>query len=58
MTEFILVLTATASKDEAQAIADVAVEQHVAAAVHIIGPLASTYRWQNNTKWWCLAMNT
>lgn len=40
MTEFILVLTATASKDEAQAIADVTVEQRLAAAVHIIGPAA------------------
>jgi periplasmic divalent cation tolerance protein len=58
MLEYILVLTNTASLAEAQAIADAAVEARLAAAVQIIGPVQSTYRWQGNVEkteeWICL----
>jgi periplasmic divalent cation tolerance protein len=58
MAEFILVLTATSSKEEAQTIADVAVDQRVAAAVQIVGPITSTYRWNDQKEqaeeWLCI----
>jgi periplasmic divalent cation tolerance protein len=54
----ILVLTGTASREEAQAIADAAVGQGVAAAAQVIGPVASTYRWRaqltHAEEWLCL----
>ena len=58
MTEFLLVLTATSSPDEAQAIADGAVEKQLAAAVHVIGPITSTFRWnqqhETTQEWLCV----
>ena len=58
MTEFILVLTATPSQDEAQAIADASVDKQLAAAVQVIGPITSTYRWNNQKEkaqeWLCV----
>src|SRR5262245_57850621 len=58
MSEFILVLTNTNSLAEAQAIADAAVTAHLAAAVQIIGPVQSTYRWHGQIEiaeeWICL----
>ena len=55
---FIVVLTGTSSREEAQAIADAAVERHAAAAAQVIGPVASTYRWQSRLthaeEWLCL----
>ena len=45
MTEFIIVITATPSQEEAQAIAEAAIEQRLAAAVQLIGPIRSTFRW-------------
>jgi periplasmic divalent cation tolerance protein len=58
MSEFILVLTNTSSLAEAQAIADAAVTAHLAAAVQIIGPVQSTYRWHGQLEraeeWICL----
>src|SRR5215475_1532295 len=57
-TPFILVLTGTSSRDEAQAIADAAIEQRLAAAAQVIGPVISTYRWQGQVmhaeEWLCL----
>jgi periplasmic divalent cation tolerance protein len=57
-TPFILVLTGTSSHAEAQAIADAAVEQRLAVAVQVIGPVASTYRWEEQVthaeEWLCL----
>jgi periplasmic divalent cation tolerance protein len=47
MTQYILVLTGTSSRAEAQSIADAAVKQRLAAAVQIIGPVGSTYRWKS-----------
>ena len=57
-TALILVLTGTASREEAQAIADAAVERRIAAAAQVLGPLASTYRWEGRVthaeEWLCL----
>jgi periplasmic divalent cation tolerance protein len=57
-TPFLLVLTGTSSRDEAQAIADAAVEQRLAAPSQVIGPVASTYRWAGQLthaeEWLCL----
>jgi periplasmic divalent cation tolerance protein len=53
-----LVLTGTSSRAEAQSIADAAVEQHLAAAAQIIGPVGSVYRWKSRMEqteeWLCL----
>jgi periplasmic divalent cation tolerance protein len=58
MAEPILVLTNTPSSAEAQAIAGAAVAAHLAAAVQVIGPVASAYRWQGRVEqaeeWICL----
>jgi periplasmic divalent cation tolerance protein len=56
--EYIQVLTATASRDDAQRIAAALVEQRLAACVQVIGPIASTYWWQGRIEqaeeWLCL----
>jgi uncharacterized protein involved in tolerance to divalent cations len=53
-----LVLTATSSRAEAQSIADAAVEQRLAAAAQVIGPVISAYRWksrmEHTEEWLCL----
>jgi periplasmic divalent cation tolerance protein len=57
--EHIQVLTTTASEEEAAAIADVLLERRLAACVQVLGPVASTYRWQGKVErareWQCLA---
>jgi periplasmic divalent cation tolerance protein len=57
-TPFLLVLTGTSSRGEAQAIAAAAVEQRLAAAAQVVGPVASTYRWEGQLthaeEWLCL----
>ncbi|HEX5713526.1 MAG TPA: divalent-cation tolerance protein CutA [Solirubrobacterales bacterium] len=56
--EHIQVLTTAGSEQEAQRIADVLVERRLAACVQIVGPVASTYRWQGEVErareWQCL----
>lgn len=56
--QHMLVLTGTSSRAEAQSIADAAVAQRLAAAVQVIGPVASTYRWKSRIEhaeeWLCL----
>lgn len=59
MTEdYIQVLTATASRDDAQRIATALVELRLAACVQVVGPIASTYWWQGRVEqaeeWLCL----
>lgn len=58
MCDIILVLTATSSQDEAQDIADACVDKQLAAAVQVIGPVTSTYRWNNEKRktpeWLCM----
>jgi periplasmic divalent cation tolerance protein len=59
MTEFIQVTTAINSKEGAQKIAQTLVEQHLAACVHVVGPIVSTYWWQGKIEteeeWTCAA---
>jgi periplasmic divalent cation tolerance protein len=56
--QLLLVLTGTSSRDEAQAIADAAIEQRLAAAAQVFGPVSSTYRWAGQVthaeEWLCL----
>jgi periplasmic divalent cation tolerance protein len=53
-----MVLTTTASRDEAERIARTLVERQQAACVQLVGPIASVYRWQGNVEqsqeWLCL----
>jgi periplasmic divalent cation tolerance protein len=57
-TPLLLVLTGTSSREEAQAIADAAIARRLAAAAQVIGPVASTYRWDqqitHSEEWLCL----
>jgi periplasmic divalent cation tolerance protein len=58
MNQHILIVTGSSSRAEAQSIADAAVEQRLAAAVQIVGPVGSTYRWKSRVEhteeWLCL----
>ena len=57
MTEAIQVVTTVGSQDEAQKLAAALVEARLAACVQVIGPIASTYRWQGkletSQEWLC-----
>jgi len=59
MPEHIQVLTTTASREDAERIARVLVEERLAACVQVLGPISSTYRWQGaietSQEWLCLA---
>ena len=46
MTDFVQVVTAVASKPDAERIAHALVERRLAACVQIVGPIQSVYRWQ------------
>lgn len=46
MTDKIIVLTTTGSREEADRIAQALVESKLAACVNITGPLRSVYRWK------------
>lgn len=50
VSEFIQVLTTTASEDDARRIAGVLVEERLAACVQVAGPITSTYRWQGTVE--------
>ncbi|HEY6408163.1 MAG TPA: divalent-cation tolerance protein CutA [Ktedonobacteraceae bacterium] len=58
MTNFLIILTNTHSKDEAQNIANTLVSKRLASSVNIIGPITSTYWWQDTVvtaeEWQCL----
>jgi len=58
MTDYIQVLTTAGSEEEAARIADLLLDQHLAACVQIIGPIVSRYRWQgkleHEQEWQCL----
>ena len=57
LNSYIQVVTTTARREEAQRIARELVEARLAACVQIVGPIASTYRWQgkveNDEEWQC-----
>ncbi len=58
MTDFIQVMTAIGSKEDAQKIANGIIGQRLAACVQVIGPITSTYWWQDAIEtaeeWLCL----
>jgi periplasmic divalent cation tolerance protein len=59
MPDYIQVITTTASREDAQRIAEALVAERLAACVQVLGPIASTYRWQGAIEtaqeWLCLA---
>ena len=61
MKDFIQVATTTERKEEAQRIARALVERRLAACVHVVGPIQSTYWWQGQIETaeeWRLEMKT
>jgi periplasmic divalent cation tolerance protein len=58
MSEYIQVLTAIDSKEGAQTIAEAVLSKRLAACAQVIGPITSTYWWQNKMEtaeeWLCL----
>ena len=58
MTDFIQVMTAIGSKEDAQKMANAIIGQRLASCVQIIGPITSTYWWQaameTAEEWLCL----
>lgn len=46
MTDYIQVVTTTATQDEAEIIARALVEERLAACTQIVGPITSIYRWE------------
>jgi periplasmic divalent cation tolerance protein len=59
MTDYIQVITATNTEEEATKIQRVLVEERAAACVQIIGPISSLYWWEGEieeaAEWICLA---
>lgn len=58
MTGYIQVITTIETKADAQTIADTVVGRRLAGCVQIVGPIASTYRWQGKIEkaeeWLCI----
>ena len=58
MTDFIQIMTAIGSKQDALKVANAIVGQRLAACVQVIGPITSTYWWQGAMEtaeeWLCL----
>ena len=56
--KFVQVSTTTAREEDAQRIADALVAQRLAGCVQILGPIRSTFRWQDRVdtaqEWICL----
>jgi periplasmic divalent cation tolerance protein len=59
MSEYIQVVTTTATSEDAQRIAAALVQERLAACVQVVGPITSIYRWkgklQSSEEWQCLA---
>jgi periplasmic divalent cation tolerance protein len=57
MTPFIQIATTTATREEAEQIAAVLIEQRLVACAQVTGPVASVYHWQDKvetgTEWLC-----
>ncbi len=57
----IIVLVTCGSEEEAANIANILVEDHLAACVHIVSPIRSIYRWEGkiwDEKEWLLVIKT
>lgn len=50
MTDFVVVLVTTSSKEEAERIAQTLVDEHLAACVNIVSPVQSIYRWEGKVQ--------
>jgi periplasmic divalent cation tolerance protein len=59
VAEYLQVLTTIDSEEAAERIASALVERRLAACVQVLGPIASTYRWQGEVEsareWMCVA---
>ena len=55
--QYLQITTTTDKREEAEQIASLLEEKHLAACIQIIGPMTSVYRWQgkieNTTEWLC-----
>ena len=62
MTDAIVVMTTTGSREEADKIARGLVERNLTACAQIIGPISSIFRWegaiQQQEEWLCLLKST
>lgn len=61
MSEYIQVITTTDKKENAKIIARGIVEKRLAACVQVVGPITSTYWWDNNieeSEEWLLIMKS
>jgi periplasmic divalent cation tolerance protein len=58
MDEYLQVSTTTATREDAQKIADTLVEKRLAGCVQIVGPIVSTFWWQGKIErteeWLCM----
>ena len=58
MNDYIVVTTTTDGRDEARRIAELLVQDRLAACVQVVGPIESTYWWegavQQSEEWLCL----
>lgn len=58
MTDYIQVLTAAGSEEEAERISAALIDQGLAACVQVVGPISSHYRWRGKVEqeqeWLCL----
>jgi periplasmic divalent cation tolerance protein len=58
MDDYIQAYTTTATREDAQHIADALVERQLAGCVQIVGPVVSTYRWHGKIEcaeeWLCV----
>jgi len=57
MSDYLLVVTTTETKEKAQEIAGTLVEKRLAGCVQVVGPITSTYWWQDQVEsaeeWLC-----
>jgi len=58
MAEYIQIVTTLEKKEDAEKIAKTLVEKRLAGCVQIVGPITSTYWWENNIEtaeeWLCI----
>jgi periplasmic divalent cation tolerance protein len=60
--QYLMVMTTTDARPDAERLARGVVEQRLAACVQVLGPISSTYRWKGGTEtaeeWLCLMKTT
>jgi periplasmic divalent cation tolerance protein len=59
---YLMVMTTTDAREDAERLARGVVEERLAACVQVLGPISSTYRWkgevENAEEWLCLMKTT